>query len=89
MLTISVFDMFKIGVGPSSSHTLCPWRIVQRFERCVMREARGVCIARVRFELLGSLALTGRARGEYFRTHGGVLNHRHVANTMPCDTLAP
>lgn len=60
MPTISVFDMFKIGVGPSSSHTLGPWRIVQRFEQRVMRDAPGVAIARVRFELLGSLALTGK-----------------------------
>jgi L-serine dehydratase len=60
MPTISVFDMFKIGVGPSSSHTLGPWRIVQRFEQRVLRDAPGVAIARVRFELLGSLALTGK-----------------------------
>jgi len=60
MPTISVFDMFKIGVGPSSSHTLGPWRIVQRFERAVAREAQGASIERVRFELLGSLALTGK-----------------------------
>lgn len=59
MPTVSVFDMFKIGVGPSSSHTLGPWRIVQRFEQRVLKEAPGVAVARVRFELLGSLALTG------------------------------
>ena len=59
MPTVSVFDMFKIGVGPSSSHTLGPWRIVQRFEQRVLKDAPGTAIARVRFELLGSLALTG------------------------------
>ena len=31
MEAISVFDMLKIGVGPSSSHTLGPWRAVQRW----------------------------------------------------------
>ncbi|MEM8756582.1 MAG: L-serine ammonia-lyase [Planctomycetota bacterium] len=60
MPTVSVFDMFKIGVGPSSSHTLGPWRIVQRFEQRVILEAPDVAVARVRFELLGSLALTGK-----------------------------
>jgi L-serine dehydratase len=58
--TISTFDMFKVGVGPSSSHTLGPWRIVQRF---LGELASAGTIARVtgfRFELLGSLALTGR-----------------------------
>lgn len=32
---ISVFDMFKIGVGPSSSHTLGPWRAAQRFVKAL------------------------------------------------------
>lgn len=61
MATISTFDMFKVGVGPSSSHTLGPWRIVQRFVREI--QANGDMAARVigfRFDLMGSLALTGR-----------------------------
>jgi len=58
--TISVFDMFKIGVGPSSSHTLGPWRIVQRFARYIAHAAGTAVPTRVRFELMGSLALTGR-----------------------------
>ena len=52
--------MFKIGVGPSSSHTLGPWRIVQRFERYVTGVAPDTPVSRVRFELMGSLALTGQ-----------------------------
>ncbi|MEM9166823.1 MAG: L-serine ammonia-lyase [Planctomycetota bacterium] len=60
MPTVSVFDMFTIGVGPSSSHTLGPWRIVQRFAASAARNRPGVAVARVRFELLGSLALTGK-----------------------------
>lgn len=60
MSTISAFDIFNIGVGPSSSHTLGPWRIVQRFARSVEREAPGVSVRRVRYELLGSLSLTGK-----------------------------
>ncbi|MCA9296168.1 MAG: L-serine ammonia-lyase, iron-sulfur-dependent, subunit alpha, partial [Phycisphaerales bacterium] len=60
MPTVSVFDMFKIGVGPSSSHTLGPWRIVQRFLR-ELAEAPGLdSIRHLSFDLMGSLALTGR-----------------------------
>ncbi len=56
---LSVFDMLKVGIGPSSSHTLGPWRAVQRW----MREGRpgpGEGIERIRVHLYGSLALTGR-----------------------------
>jgi len=60
---ISTFDMFKIGLGPSSSHTMGPWRAAQRFlGRC---RALGVLdrVTRVRTELFGSLAKTGRGHG--------------------------
>jgi len=58
--TVSAFDMFKVGIGPSSSHTLGPWRIVQRFLREVRRAGLVVPGCRLRVDLLGSLALTGR-----------------------------
>lgn len=60
MPTISIFDMFKIGVGPSSSHTLGPWRIVQRFLAELRTSSSLDRTVALRFELLGSLALTGR-----------------------------
>ncbi|MCA9289696.1 MAG: L-serine ammonia-lyase [Phycisphaerales bacterium] len=59
MSLVSVFDMFKIGIGPSSSHTLGPWRIVQRFLRELASTPGFDAPDRLRFELLGSLALTG------------------------------
>ncbi|MEM9373806.1 MAG: L-serine ammonia-lyase, partial [Planctomycetota bacterium] len=59
MPTISIFDMFKVGIGPSSSHTLGPWRIVERFLRDTLDRYQAQAIAGFRFELLGSLALTG------------------------------
>ncbi|MET0394912.1 MAG: L-serine ammonia-lyase [Chitinophagaceae bacterium] len=60
---ISVFDIFKIGVGPSSSHTLGPWRAAQRFLHTL--ESRGVLyqVATVKVLLYGSLAKTGRGHG--------------------------
>ncbi len=60
MPTISTFDMFKVGVGPSSSHTLGPWRIVQRFLSDLQADGSLDRLTGLRFELIGSLALTGR-----------------------------
>ncbi|OZC04123.1 L-serine ammonia-lyase, iron-sulfur-dependent, subunit alpha [Rubricoccus marinus] len=58
MEALSVFDMLKIGVGPSSSHTLGPWRAVQRWLGEL--DAAGIAPEAVRVHLYGSLALTGR-----------------------------
>jgi len=59
MECISVFDMLKIGVGPSSSHTLGPWRAAERF----IAELKELNIfdktERVTVDLYGSLSLTG------------------------------
>jgi L-serine dehydratase len=63
MQHISVFDMMKIGVGPSSSHTMGPWRAAQRFLE--ERQADGTFskINRIQIELFGSLAKTGLGHG--------------------------
>lgn len=60
---ISVFDMFKIGVGPSSSHTLGPWRAAQRFLRVLQSEGVFEDIRSVKVKLFGSLAKTGKGHG--------------------------
>ena len=60
---ISVFDMFKIGVGPSSSHTLGPWRAAQRFVQSLQNQYPGVVPQSVQVLLYGSLAKTGRGHG--------------------------
>jgi L-serine dehydratase len=57
---ISVFDMLKIGVGPSSSHTLGPWRAAERF-LLELRDKKLIhTITRVKVDLYGSLSLTGK-----------------------------
>ena len=63
-MAVSVFDLFKIGIGPSSSHTVGPMRAAARFVGRWLDEAGqlGEC-ARIRVELFGSLALTGRGHG--------------------------
>ena len=60
--SISVFDIFKIGVGPSSSHTMGPWRAAQRFTRHLHDAGLLTATLRVRTDLYGSLAKTGRGR---------------------------
>jgi L-serine dehydratase len=63
-MAVSVFDLFKIGIGPSSSHTVGPMRAAARFSEHWLEE-KGVLdrVARVRCELFGSLAMTGRGHG--------------------------
>jgi L-serine dehydratase len=60
---ISVFDMFKIGVGPSSSHTLGPWRAAQRFTESLVEKNLLNDVKEIRVLLYGSLAKTGIGHG--------------------------
>ena len=61
----SIFEIFKIGIGPSSSHTVGPMRAAREFAASLQDEDEKVMelVARVRVELYGSLALTGRGHG--------------------------
>ncbi|MBX3095853.1 MAG: L-serine ammonia-lyase [Fimbriimonadaceae bacterium] len=61
--SISVFDIFKIGVGPSSSHTMGPWRAMQRNIARAHRDSWFDQIVGVRVILFGSLAKTGHGHG--------------------------
>ncbi|MCU0445414.1 MAG: L-serine ammonia-lyase [Microscillaceae bacterium] len=60
---ISVFDIFKIGVGPSSSHTMGPWRAAQKFLQQLLDNQVFDSISRVESNLYGSLAKTGKGHG--------------------------
>lgn len=60
---ISVFDIFKIGIGPSSSHTLGPWRAAQRFANSIADSNDLFNVTSVRVLLYGSLAKTGKGHG--------------------------
>lgn len=61
--TISVFDIFKIGIGPSSSHTLGPWRAAQRFLDSIKAAHDFSAVTAVKALLYGSLAKTGKGHG--------------------------
>ncbi|MEO8763361.1 MAG: L-serine ammonia-lyase [Ginsengibacter sp.] len=60
---ISVFDMFKIGVGPSSSHTLGPWRAAGLFLSSLQNKDLLKKVTRLEVLLYGSLAKTGKGHG--------------------------
>ena len=60
---ISLFDMLKIGVGPSSSHTLGPWRAAQRFVQTLANDKKLADVNSIRVLLYGSLAKTGIGHG--------------------------
>lgn len=60
MECISVFDMLKIGVGPSSSHTLGPWRAAESFLKELKKKNYLTKTKRVVVDLYGSLSLTGK-----------------------------
>ena len=61
--SISVFDMFKVGVGPSSSHTLGPWKAGIMFYQFLKDHQLLSGIRSVRIILYGSLAKTGKGHG--------------------------
>lgn len=60
---ISVFDIFKIGIGPSSSHTLGPWRAAQQFVDSLKEKNCLNEVTQVKVLLYGSLAKTGHGHG--------------------------
>jgi L-serine dehydratase len=60
---LSVLDIFRIGIGPSSSHTVGPMRIARRFVRALAKRGLVERTGRVAVELQGSLALTGIGHG--------------------------
>lgn len=82
MEAISVFDIFKIGVGPSSSHTLGPWRAAQRFLHECKTQGCFEHITRVRVDLYGSLSKTGRGHGTDTAVILGLMGEDPVS----CDT---
>jgi L-serine dehydratase len=61
--SLSVFDIFKIGVGPSSSHTLGPWRAAQRFVDALIARGQLDSVTSLKVLLYGSLAKTGKGHG--------------------------
>src|ERR1041384_4209746 len=62
-VALSVFDLFKIGIGPSSSHTVGPMRAARLFAARLRDAALLNRVARVTVSLYGSLGATGKGHG--------------------------
>ena len=82
MEAISVFDIFKIGVGPSSSHTMGPWRAAQQFLAKCDRLGLFDTMVGVQVDLYGSLAKTGKGHG----TDIAVMLGLSGEDPVTCDT---
>ncbi|WP_327114985.1 L-serine ammonia-lyase [Nocardia sp. NBC_01730] len=75
-MTISVFDLFSVGVGPSSSHTVGPMRAAQRFVEDLSTLGALHQVAGVRVDLYGSLAATGAGHATQPAILLGLEGHR-------------
>jgi len=85
-MAVSTFDLFKIGIGPSSSHTVGPMRAAARFvQRWLVEPAHLGQVARIRAEVFGSLALTGRGHGTDKALLLGLEGHQ--PNTVDPDAI--
>jgi L-serine dehydratase len=62
-MAVSVFDLFKIGIGPSSSHTVGPMRAAGAFARSLAQSGLLERVARINAKLYGSLGATGKGHG--------------------------
>jgi L-serine dehydratase len=62
-MAISVFDIFKIGIGPSSSHTIGPMKAALQFATCLQDQGLLYATGAVTVELFGSLGATGKGHG--------------------------
>lgn len=82
---VSVFDMLKIGVGPSSSHTLGPWRAAERFIDEIQKHQELTEVKSVQVLLYGSLAKTGVGHGTDIAVALGLMGLDPV--TFDCNAI--
>lgn len=75
-MALSVFDLFKIGIGPSSSHTVGPMIAADRFVRGLAQDGSLTATRRVAVELFGSLGATGKGHGSIPAVALGLMGER-------------
>ncbi len=85
MENISIFDIFKIGIGPSSSHTIGPWKAMQRCLGEFTEKNDLSSIQAIRVHLFGSLAKTGIGHGTDKAIILGLMGHDPA--TIDCDRI--
>ena len=79
---ISVFDMFKIGVGPSSSHTLGPWKAALHCMQQFQLKNEIAQITYIQILLYGSLAKTGKGHGSDMAVLMGLLGENPISTDI-------
>ena len=84
---ISVFDIFKIGIGPSSSHTLGPWKAAGKFAFWLLESGVREQVCGVEVHLYGSLAKTGKGHGTAIAVQLGL--EGADPETMDTDRITP
>ena len=84
---ISVFDMFKICVGPSSSHTLGPWRAAEQFIQFLQKTEQLKLVTGLKVLLYGSLAKTGKGHGTDLAMVLGLSGADPI--TIPVESINP
>ena len=97
-MAISVFDLFKIGIGPSSSHTVGPMRAAALFNQHLCENDLLASVKRIEVRLYGSLSATGVGHGSDNAVIMGLMGewpdaidpsqiNRHIADLRETDTL--
>jgi L-serine dehydratase len=84
-MAISVLDLFKVGIGPSSSHTVGPMLAARRFVLALQREEVLTSTVRVQVELFGSLGATGHGHGSPKAITLGLMGH--TPELVPIDDV--
>lgn len=85
--SISVFDIFKIGIGPSSSHTLGPWKAAGQFAAWLTESGCRDQVSDLEVRLYGSLAKTGKGHGTDIAVQLGL--EGEDPQTMEVDRITP
>jgi len=85
-MSLSIFDLFKIGIGPSSSHTVGPVLAANRFVETLKAQQLFDKTAKVKANLYGSLAMTGKGHSTDIAVMIGLLGQK--ADTVDPDLVA-
>ncbi len=84
-MAISVFDLFKVGIGPSSSHTVGPMRAARLFAAALQRDGLLATTSQITCELYGSLGATGKGHGSDVAVMLGLMGH--APDTVDVDAV--
>ncbi|MFT3859599.1 MAG: L-serine ammonia-lyase [Aquabacterium sp.] len=84
-MAVSVFDLFKVGIGPSSSHTVGPMRAARLFAHRLQASGHMARVHRIEVVLYGSLGATGRGHGSDKAVVLGLMGHE--PDTVPVEGI--